>query len=78
MNLDYERLEQDQKIKKIASSTVSNEEIAKMLVPYLDRRKMAYELSVKNPDQRYLDNTQEFERIINYCNTQIKLILLLN
>ena len=77
MSLNYDGLEQEQRIKKIATNPVNNEELLNMLKPYLDRRKMACELYEKNPDENIMA-IQELERVINYCNIQIKLILLLN
>lgn len=78
MNLDYDGLEQQQRIRKIASSNVTSEEISKMIQPYLDRRKIACEVYVNLPNSEFYLEAQELERLITYCNTQIKLILLLN
>lgn len=77
MSLNYYGLEQEQRIKKIANSSVSNEQILRMLEPYLDMRKMACVQYDQTPDEHII-SIQELERTINYCNTQIKLILLLN
>ena len=77
MSINYDGLEQEQRIKKIANSLVSNEQILRMLEPYLDMRKMACMKYEQTPDE-YTMSIQELERTINYCNTQIKLILLLN
>lgn len=77
MSLNYDGLEQEQRIRKIASSSVSNEQILRMLEPYLDMRKMACIKYEQTPDELVI-SIQELERTINYCNTQIKLILLLN
>lgn len=78
MNIDYDGLEQKQRIKKIALGTVTNEELLSMLKPYLERRKTACELYEKNSYDENIITTQELERLINYCNIQIKLILMLN
>ena len=79
MNLNYDGLEQEQRIRKIASNPVSNEELLRMLEPYLNRRKQACELYAKFPDSEKITRAgQDIERQINYCNIQIKLILLLN
>lgn len=77
MSINYDGLEQEQRIKKIANSLVSNEQILRMLEPYLDMRKMACIKYEQTPDEHTM-SIQELERTINYCNTQIKLILLLN
>lgn len=77
MNINYDGLEQEQRIKKIANSLVSNEQILRMLEPYLDMRKDACIKYEQTPD-KHIMNIQELERTINYFNTQIKLILLLN
>lgn len=77
MSLDYDGLEQEQRIRKIANSLVSNEQILRMLEPYLDMRKMACIKHKQTPNEHIIE-VQELERLINYCNIQIKLILLLN
>ena len=77
MSLNYDGLEQEQRIKKIANNSVSNEQLLRMLEPYLDTRKMACVKYEQTPDEHVI-SIQELERTINYCNTQIKLILLLN
>lgn len=77
MNLDYDGLEQEQRIRKIANSSVSNEQLLRMLEPYLDMRKIACVQYEQTPDEHII-GVQELERLINYCNIQIKLILLLN
>lgn len=78
-NLNYDGLEQEQRIRKIASNPVSDEELLRMLQPYLERRKMACECYVKLSEQEKVAIVgQELKRVINYCNIQIKLILLLN
>lgn len=77
MNINYDGLEQEQRIKKIAKSLISNETLLRMLEPYLDRREMACIRYDKTPKEDVV-TIQELERIINYCNIQIKLILLLN
>lgn len=79
MNINYDGLEQEQRIRKIASNPVSNEELIRMLEPYLHRRKIACDLYAKFPSsEKGSMEVQELERMINYCNIQIKLILLLN
>lgn len=77
MSLNYDGLEQEQRIRKIANSSVSNEQVLRMLEPYLDMREMACIKYEQTPDELVI-SIQELERTINYCNTQIKLILLLN
>ena len=77
MNINYDGLEQEQRIKKIANSLVSNEQILRMLEPYLDMRK-AYCIKYEQTQDEHIMDIQELERTITYCNTQIKLILLLN
>lgn len=77
MSLNYDGLEQEQRIKKIANNSVSNEQLLRMLEPYIDMRKMACIKYEQTPYEHVMD-IQELERTINYCNTQIKLILLLN
>lgn len=77
MNINYDGLEQEQRIRKIATSLVSNEQLIQMLEPYLDRREMACIEYEKTPKENTMA-IQELERLITYCNTQIKLILLLN
>lgn len=73
MNLDYDGLDQEQRIRKIASN---DEDIVKMLSPYLSYRKKACELFILSEPNH--SNRQEAIEIINYCNTYIKLILSLN
>lgn len=77
MSLNYDGLEQEQRIKKIANNSVSNEQLLRMLEPYLDMRKMACIKYEQTPNEHIM-TIQEIERTITYCNTQIKLILLLN
>jgi len=77
MNLNYDGLEQEQRIRKIANNSISNEQLLRMLEPYLDMRKMVCIKYEQTPDEHIM-SIQELERTINYCNTQIKLILLLN
>lgn len=77
MNINYDGLEQEQRIRKIATSLVSNEQLLQMLEPYLDRREMACIKYEKTPKENTMA-IQELERAINYCNIQIKLILLLD
>lgn len=77
MNINYDGLEQEQRIRKIANNPVSNEQLLRMLEPYLDMRKIACVQYDQTPDENVMA-IQELERTINYCNAQIKLILLLN
>jgi hypothetical protein len=73
MNLDYDGLNQELRINKIVSNDV---DITKMLLPYLHYRKKACELFILSEPNH--SNRQEAIDIINYCNTQIKLILTLD
>lgn len=77
MSINYDGLEQEQRIKKIANNPVSNEQLLRMLEPYLDMRKAAC-IRYEHTPYEHVMTIQEIERTINYCNTQIKLILLLN
>lgn len=77
MNINYDGLEQEQRIKKIANNPASNEQLLRMLEQYLNRREMACIQYEKTPKENIMV-IQELERIINYCNIQIKLILLLD
>lgn len=77
MSINYDGLEQEQRIRKIANSPISNEYLLRMLEPYLDMRKMACVKYDQTPKEHVMA-IQELEQTINYCNIQIKLILLLN
>jgi len=75
---NIEALQREQDLIKISRSEISNEDLLKMVIPYLERRKMVAQICDKYSSQEREPIYKNAKDVYDYCNHYIKLILMLN